>query len=55
MPIFGTKRRRYLQENLGAMDLTLSEEDQRTLARIFPLDAAAGERYGEAGMATLGR
>ncbi|HAB07613.1 MAG TPA: aldo/keto reductase [Alcanivorax sp.] len=55
VPIFGTKRRRYLQENLGALGLTLSEEDQQALARIFPMDAAAGERYGEAGMATLGR
>ena len=55
VPIFGTKRRRYLQENLGALGLTLSKEDQQALARIFPMDAAAGERYGEAGMATLGR
>ena len=53
VPIFGTKR--YLQENLGALGITLSEEDRGALARIFPMDAAAGERYGEAGMATLGR
>lgn len=55
VPIFGTKRRRYLQENLGALPVMLSEEERRTLARIFPPNAAAGERYGEAGMATVGR
>lgn len=55
VPIFGTKRRRYLQENLGALRVTLSDEDRRALARIFPINAAAGERYGETGMATLGR
>jgi len=55
VPIFGTKRRHYLQENLGALRVTLSDEDRRTLARIFPIHAAAGERYGETGMTTVGR
>lgn len=55
VPIFGTKRRRYLQENLGALRISLSDEDRRALARIFPVNAAAGERYGETGMATVGR
>ncbi len=55
VPIFGTKRRRYLKENLEALRVELSEDDLRTLARIFPLHAAAGERYGETGMTTVGR
>ncbi len=55
VPIFGTKRRRYLRENLGALQVSLSEEERRALGRIFPPNAAAGERYGEAGMATVGR
>ncbi len=49
VPIPGTKRRTYLDENAGAVDVQLSDED---LARIdAELPAVAGERYDEAGMA----
>ena len=49
VPIPGTKRRRYLEENAAAADVELSAED---LARIeAELPAVAGERYDEAGMA----
>jgi aryl-alcohol dehydrogenase-like predicted oxidoreductase len=51
VPIPGTKRRTYLEENLGAADVELSEED---LARIdAELPEAAGERYDATGMATI--
>ena len=53
VPIPGTKRRRYLEQNAGAVDVELSKED---LARIdAELPEAAGERYDEAGMATVNR
>src|SRR5947208_7116868 len=49
VPIPGTKRRSYLEQNAAAVDVELSDED---LARIdAELPAAAGQRYDEAGMA----
>jgi aryl-alcohol dehydrogenase-like predicted oxidoreductase len=51
VPIPGTKRRKYLEENAGAADVKLTAED---LARIeAELPEAAGERYDEAGMSAL--
>jgi aryl-alcohol dehydrogenase-like predicted oxidoreductase len=51
VPIPGTKRRRYLEENTGAVDVELTDEE---LARIdAALPPAAGKRYDEAGMATV--
>jgi aryl-alcohol dehydrogenase-like predicted oxidoreductase len=51
VPIPGTKRRKYLEDNAGAADIALSDED---LARIdAELPAAAGDRYDEAGMASV--
>jgi aryl-alcohol dehydrogenase-like predicted oxidoreductase len=51
VPIPGTKRRRYLEENAAAVDVELTEQD---LARIdAELPAVAGERYDEAGMASV--
>jgi aryl-alcohol dehydrogenase-like predicted oxidoreductase len=51
VPIPGTKRRRYLEENAAAVDVELSPDD---LTRIdAELPAAAGERYDEAGMASV--
>jgi aryl-alcohol dehydrogenase-like predicted oxidoreductase len=53
VPIPGTKRRRYLEENLAAADVELSSDD---LARIdAELPQAAGDRYDPSGMATLNR
>lgn len=50
VPIVGTKRRAYLAENLGALDLTLTPDDLRALDKIAPDGAAAGSRYPEAMM-----
>ena len=51
VPIPGTKRRKYLEENAAAVDVELSDED---LARIdAELPAVAGERYDEVGMAAI--
>jgi aryl-alcohol dehydrogenase-like predicted oxidoreductase len=43
-PIPGTKRRRYLDENIGALDVAPSSHD---LARLDGLAAARGDRYAE--------
>ena len=53
VPIPGTKRVRYLEENVGALAVPLTRADLAALEAIFPKDAAAGTRYTEAGMATL--
>ncbi|HKU67860.1 MAG TPA: aldo/keto reductase [Candidatus Baltobacteraceae bacterium] len=55
VPIPGTKRRTYLEENLGALDVTLSPDDLRRIEAAFPLGAASGPRYPEAAMAALNR
>jgi aryl-alcohol dehydrogenase-like predicted oxidoreductase len=49
VPIPGTKRRAYLEENVGACDVTLSDEDLRQLEEVAPPDVAAGGRYASAG------
>jgi aryl-alcohol dehydrogenase-like predicted oxidoreductase len=49
----GTKRRRYLEENLGAVDVKLSEDELAEIDRLSPLGVAAGERYHEGGMRTV--
>ena len=41
----GTKRRTYLEQNLGALDVTLTEEDLARINDAFPMDAAKGPRY----------
>jgi aryl-alcohol dehydrogenase-like predicted oxidoreductase len=53
VPIPGTRQRRYLEQNAGAVDVELSTED---LARIdAELPEAAGQRYDGDGMATVNR
>jgi aryl-alcohol dehydrogenase-like predicted oxidoreductase len=47
VPIPGTKRRKYLEENAAAVDIELSEKDLRRLEEVFPAGAAAGLRYPE--------
>jgi aryl-alcohol dehydrogenase-like predicted oxidoreductase len=47
VPIPGTKRRKYVEENAAAVDVKLTPEDLRRLDRIFPSGAAAGSRYSE--------
>ncbi|ACT08256.1 aldo/keto reductase [Dickeya chrysanthemi Ech1591] len=53
VPIPGTKRRRYLEENIGAPSVSLTPRELDEINAIFPPQAAAGERYGREGMATL--
>jgi aryl-alcohol dehydrogenase-like predicted oxidoreductase len=53
VPIPGTKRRKYLEENIGALDVALSKEELERIDRILPPGAASGPRYHEAGMATV--
>jgi aryl-alcohol dehydrogenase-like predicted oxidoreductase len=53
IPIPGTKRRRWLEQNARAVDLTLSPEEVGRLDGAFPLGAAAGTRYPEAQLKTL--
>ncbi len=55
VPIPGTKRRKYLEENVGALDVTLTPEDLRRIDEVAPKGAAAGTRYPEAAMASVGR
>jgi aryl-alcohol dehydrogenase-like predicted oxidoreductase len=53
VPIPGTKRRTYLEENRGALSVTLTAAHLDELKRLFPLDAAAGARYPEEGLKML--
>jgi aryl-alcohol dehydrogenase-like predicted oxidoreductase len=53
VPIPGTKRRKYLDENAKAADIALALELVKKLNDEFPPDSASGERYGPGGMATL--
>jgi aryl-alcohol dehydrogenase-like predicted oxidoreductase len=53
VPIPGTKHRKYLEENVAAIDLKLSAEDLRRIDEIFPTGAAAGLRYPEHMMSTV--
>src|SRR3954465_15304525 len=55
VPIPGTKHRRYLDENIGALEVKLTDEDVRRLDEILPPGAAAGPRYPEQAMAALNR
>jgi aryl-alcohol dehydrogenase-like predicted oxidoreductase len=47
VPIPGTKRRPYLEENVGASEIELTDEDLAWLAEAFPVGAAAGDRYAD--------
>jgi aryl-alcohol dehydrogenase-like predicted oxidoreductase len=53
VPIPGTKRRKYLEENVAALDVKLNAEDLRRIDEIFPSGAAAGLRYPEHMMQTV--
>src|SRR5437868_9858877 len=55
VPIPGTKRVRYLDENIGALDVKLSDEDLKRLDEILPPGAAAGPRYPERSMTAVNR
>ena len=53
IPIPGTKRRRYLEDNLGALDVTLTGADLERIDSILPPGAATGTRYAAPQMAAL--
>ena len=55
VPIPGTKRRKYLEENAGAADVTLTQDDLRRIEEAMPRGSAAGERYTEEMMRAVGR
>jgi aryl-alcohol dehydrogenase-like predicted oxidoreductase len=55
VPIPGTKRVRYLEENVGAVDVRLTRDDLARIAAVMPPGAAAGLRYPEAMMRVVGR
>jgi aryl-alcohol dehydrogenase-like predicted oxidoreductase len=55
VPIPGTKRRAYLEENVGALDVRLTPEEIVEIERLLPPGAAAGSRYSEPGMRTINR
>jgi aryl-alcohol dehydrogenase-like predicted oxidoreductase len=53
VPLIGARTRERLQEAIGALDLELSAGELSRIEQAMPADAAAGERYPEAGMAQL--
>jgi aryl-alcohol dehydrogenase-like predicted oxidoreductase len=53
VPIPGTKRRRWLRENVAALDITLSDEDVAALEAAVPRESVQGTRYSEATMSRL--
>jgi aryl-alcohol dehydrogenase-like predicted oxidoreductase len=55
VPIPGTKRRKYLEENAAAVELRLTPGDLARIDRAFPPDAAAGTRYAPQAMLALNR
>ena len=55
VPIPGTKRVRYLEENVGAVDVRLTRDDLARIAAVMPPGAAAGLRYPEAMMRVVDR
>jgi aryl-alcohol dehydrogenase-like predicted oxidoreductase len=55
VPIPGTKRRKYLEENVAAAEVSLSREDLARIDELAPRGAAAGLRYPEALMASVNR
>jgi aryl-alcohol dehydrogenase-like predicted oxidoreductase len=55
VPIPGTTRVENLEENVGALGVTLTQRDLDRIEAVFPKGVAAGERYTEGGMATVNR
>ena len=53
VPIPGTKRRRYLDENVAALEVELTDDEFRQLDEAFPAGVAAGDRY--ANMSSVNR
>lgn len=55
VPIPGTKRVRYLEDNMGALRVTLDEDELAQIDKLFPLGVAQGERYAGPMMALVNR
>jgi aryl-alcohol dehydrogenase-like predicted oxidoreductase len=55
VPIPGTKRREYLEDNAGAAGVTLTADDLTRIEEAMPRGSAAGERYSEAQMRSIDR
>jgi aryl-alcohol dehydrogenase-like predicted oxidoreductase len=55
VPIPGTKRRKYLEENMGAADVSLSKEEMSALEAALAPEKVSGPRYGEKQMAQVDR
>jgi len=55
VPIPGTKRVKYLEENMGAVRVAFTRQELEEIDRLFPVGAAAGTRYPEAMMGMVGR
>jgi aryl-alcohol dehydrogenase-like predicted oxidoreductase len=55
VPIPGTKRRKYLEENAAAVEVELTGEDVRRIEEAMPRDSVAGERYAERQMRAVNR
>ncbi|MDB5053480.1 MAG: aldo/keto reductase, partial [Bacilli bacterium] len=53
VPIPGTKRRKYLEENVGALQVQLTGDELARINEAAPKGAAAGDRYAEASMKSL--
>lgn len=55
VPIPGTKRRRYLEENMGALNVKLTPADLSRIDEVAPRGVTAGDRYAAEGMSTVNR
>jgi aryl-alcohol dehydrogenase-like predicted oxidoreductase len=55
VPIPGTKRRQFLEENVAAIHVTLTRADLERIDEIAPKGAAAGDRYHAEAMKLIGR
>ncbi|MBO1271277.1 aldo/keto reductase [Shewanella sp. 4t3-1-2LB] len=53
IPLFGTKRRKYLQDNIQAAEVHLSTEELAAIDKVFPADKVAGSRYAANMMSLL--
>jgi aryl-alcohol dehydrogenase-like predicted oxidoreductase len=53
IPLFGTKRRKYLQDNIQAAEVNLSAEELTAIDKVFPADKVAGSRYAANMMSLL--
>ncbi|HMA31809.1 MAG TPA: aldo/keto reductase [Casimicrobiaceae bacterium] len=55
VPIPGTKKRRYLEENVGALEVALTADDLARIDRVIPRGAASGERYAPNALRAVNR